>query len=202
MRTLLHVILIGTASLVSGCGDHTAASASGFTPTQGIILLTQGSVADIRAAIREYDGLFREEVPGSFVVEIHPQPDGTTAIVAPGGLPAYDFANLTVWLDAPPSQPQVGGAVVWVESPGDGESYYLEPEAENPWGDTMIGSSHAGRMIRVAVPETGISLAKNRVVYRKRPPIETSPSPVVIVVTLDTNTAFGNPGFVPNEGAN
>lgn len=199
MRTFLRAMFFAASCFTGGCDDVTAQRQSEFAPTHGLILISEGHIENIRFAILEYDTLVKAVVPQSFIVEIHPQSDGTTAIVAPGGLPAYDFANLAGWLNAPPNQAAVRGAVVWMEAPGDGERYYLEPDQGNPWADTIIGTSMSGRRVRVALPEAAVFRAENSVVYRERPAFVSSPSPTSIVLTLDANTNFGNPAFVPHK---
>ncbi|MBJ6983016.1 hypothetical protein [Luteimonas sp. MC1572] len=126
-------------------------------PAQGWILVENGSAADVKAAISDYGALVMEERPGIFLVELHPQSSGAVAVVLPGGLPAYDLANMTGWLSAPPDQEDVYGAASWITSPSSGVKYYLEPETSNPWGDTLIGASALGQPVRVYLPETGMS---------------------------------------------
>lgn len=169
---------------------------SPFVPAQGLVLVTNGSASDVRDAIIEYDGLVREEKPAVFRVELHPQSSGKVAVVLPDGLPAYDLANMTIWLSAPPDQLEVYEAVSWLAAPGNGLQYYLEPEYDNPSGDTLLGSNNLGQSIRVYVPETGVSEISAAHAYEEQPEIEVSPQPVVIELTLDTGTSFGNPRFV------
>lgn len=172
---------------------------SSFVPAQGLILVGSGGVSDIRDAIIEYDGLVREESPAVFRVELHPQSSGEVAVVLPDGLPSYDLANMTVWLSAPPGQLDVNGAASWLVAPKSGLKYFLEPEYDNPHGDTLLGSNSAGQSIRVYVPETGVSEVSADHAYWDQPEIETSSQPIVIELTLDTDTSFGNPDFVVNS---
>ncbi len=166
-----------------------------FKPAQGWILVSKGSPSAIKSAIVQYDNLYIAERPGTFRVQLHPQSDGSVAVLLPDGLPAYDLVNMTGWLNAPPDHSDVSGAVVWMRAPAEGARYYLEAEAENPHGDTLIGASSTGQSVRVHVPETGLleDLAERS--YRKEQKIETSPNPTTINVVLETSTAFGNPDF-------
>ncbi|MBJ6981961.1 hypothetical protein [Luteimonas sp. MC1572] len=168
-------------------------------PAKGWILVENGSAADVKAAISDYDALVMEARPGIFLVELHPQSSGAVAVVLPGGLPAYDLANMTGWLSAPPDQEDVYGAASWITSPSSGVKYYLEPETSNPWGDTLIGASALGQPVRVYLPETGMSGVSSAHSYREEPEIEISPQPITIEVTLDTSVSFGNPDFVVNS---
>ncbi len=170
-----------------------------FKPAQGWILVKNGSAFEVGAAVIEYDSLMREEIPGTFRIELHPQSGGAVAVVLPNGLPAYDLANMTGWLHAPPGQETVHDAASWITSPGSGTKYYLEPEISNPWSDTLIGASASGQSVRVSLPETGMSEVSASYSYREEPEIEISSQPVIIEVTLDTSTAFGNPMFLLNS---
>ena len=194
---LLFAALI-TASATS-CSSADGSIDASFKAAQGWILVENGSVADIKAAIGDYDGLVREERPGRFIVELHPQSSGAVAVVLPSGFPSYDLANMTGWLSAPPDQEEVYGAVSWITSPSDGVKYYLEPEIDNPRGDTLIGASALGQPVRVYLPETGMSEISLDHPYIEEPEIEISPQPARIEVTLDTSVDFGNPLFVVNS---
>ncbi len=167
-----------------------------FKPSQGWILVNNGKISEIEAAIHEYDGLTRELHPRTFRIELHPQSSGAVAVLLPDGLPAYDMANMTGWLNAPPDQESVYDAVSWITAPGNGTKYYLEPETSNPWGDTLIGASTHGQSVRVSIPETGLSEVSATHLYKEEPEIEISQQPLIIAVTLDTNIALGNPDFV------
>jgi hypothetical protein len=193
---LVAVLMIASATSCKAGDDSVDAS---FKPAQGWILVKNGSASDVKAAISDYDGLVREERPGVFRVELHPQSSGAVAVVLPDGFPAYDLANITGWLSAPPDQEDVYGAISWITAPGNGVKYYLEPETSNPWGDTLIGVSALGQPVRVSLPETGVSEISSNHRYREEPKIEISPQPVTIKLTLDTSTAFGNPQFVVNS---
>lgn len=190
------------ASAATSCSAADKSVNSSFKPAQGWILVENGSVSDVKEAVSDYDSLAREERPGVFRIELHPQSSGAVAVVLPDGLPAYDLANMTGWLSAPPDQENVYGAVSWLMSPGNGVKYYLEPETNNSWGDTLIGASVLGQSVRVSLPETGMSEVSEIHSYREEPEIEISSQPVTIKVTLDTNTAFGNPEFVVNSPKN
>lgn len=185
-----------------GCGnvsEPTKTSESNFTPATGWVLVTNGGLADIKAAIVDYDALVREDIPGKFRVELHAQENGDVAVIFPDGLPSYDMANITVWLDAPPNQENVYGAKSWLTTPSGAATYFLKPEVGNVWGDTLVGASDDGESIRVEVPDTGISKISTTVTYEPEPQIELSAKPEVFLITLDTDTSFGNPGFFVNR---
>ncbi len=196
LRHLLALLMITSAT---SCKANDDSVDSSFKPAHGWILVKNGSVSDVKAAIGEYDDLVKEERPGVFRVELHPQSNGAIAVVLPDGFPAYDLANMTGWLSAPPDQEDVYDATSWITAPGTGIKYYLEPETSNPWGDTLIGASTLGQPVRVSLPGTGMSEVSAFHPYRPEPEIEISPQPVTIKVTLDTSTTFGNPQFVINS---
>lgn len=60
----------------------------------------------------------------------------------------------------------------------------------------MLGASRDGVSIRVRQPEGRASIIPLQVVYQSEPDIDIARDPVIVEVTLDTNPAFGNPGFV------
>ena len=192
-------LLLLSLAASSGCARSTDASALPFTPAQGVILVTHGSPAEVRAAIVDYDGLVAEQRPGRFRVELHPQASGAVAVTLPDGLPAYDLANMTGWLSAPPNQPGVEGAAVWITAPDGRRRYYLQPETGNPAGDTLIGASAQGMPVRVSLPEGAMSEVSTPHPYRDAPAITRSTEPLTLTVTLDTDTAFGNPQFHLNS---
>lgn len=196
IKFLLGIIMVAT---ITSCDTADNSADTSFTPATGWILVMNGSVSDVAAAIRDYDGLAREVRPGTFRVELHPQSNSAVAVILPDGLPAYDLVNMTGWLSAPPAQQEVYDAVVWITAPGDGIRYYLQPETNNPAGDTLIGASTLGQSIRVFLPETGISKISKPQTYRDKPEIEASPNPVTLKITLDTDTTLGNPRFVINS---
>ncbi|MBB6086987.1 hypothetical protein [Wenzhouxiangella marina] len=189
-------LLILLLSTIGACDSSSDSVDSSFVAAQGLILVGNGTVAEIASAIRGYDEMRRNVYPAKFRIELHPQSQGSVAVLLPDGLPAYDLPNLTGWLSAPPEQEDVSDARCWITSPGNGEQYYLEPELDNRWGDTLIGASSAGKSIRVSLPETGLSEVTSVFSYREEPEIELAENPVVLYLTLDTNTGFGNPTFV------
>lgn len=171
-----------------------------FEPAQGWILVAHGSLSAIESAIIQYDSLYLPERPGSFRIQLHPQSDGSVAVMLPDGLPAYDLANLTGWLNDPPDQSDVSDAVAWITAPADGTRYYLEPDPDNPFGDTLVGASSTGQSVRVYLPETGLIEDCADRSYREEQGIETSANPTTMTVRLDTNTSFGNPQFRLSAG--
>ncbi|MEO8366765.1 MAG: hypothetical protein ABI538_11210 [Pseudoxanthomonas sp.] len=195
-RLLFAALMIASAASCKAAVDSIDGS---FKPAQGWILVKNGSVSDVEAAIGDYDGLTKEERLGVFRVELHPQSSGAVAVVLPDGFPAYDLANMTGWLSAPPDQEDVHDAASWITAPGNGIKYYLEPETNNSWGDTLVGASTLGQSVRVSLPETGMSEVSASYPYKEEPEIEISPQPVTIKVTLDTSTTFGNPQFIVNS---
>jgi len=190
LKYLITALLIGSSSQSIGYD---------FLPAQGWILVRSGDIADVRAAIIDYDDLVKEVEPRTFAIELHPQSDGQLAVLLPNGFPAYDLVNMTGWFSSPPDQPSVYDAVAWIISPADGIKYYLEPEVTNTWGDTLIGSSAEGLSIRVYLPETGVSKISIPHPYKIEPKIDHLQSPIKISITLDINTDFGNQNFVINS---
>ena len=170
-----------------------------FKPAQGWILVHHGSPAEVQKAIAEYDEIAREIRPGVFRIELHPQPDGRTAVLLPDGFPAYDLVNMTGWLDAPPDEIDAYGANGWIVSPTSGIRYSLMPEVENTWGDTMLGASSEGVSIRIRIPEGEALEIPQRVAYQAEPRIDMASDPIRMEVTLDTSTKFGNQGFVVDK---
>lgn len=170
-----------------------------FKPAQGWIHVSNGTLPAIKSAIEQYADLQAAEYPGSFRAQLHPQSDGSVAVALPDGFPAYDLANMTGWLNSPPDHPDVYGAVAWITAPADGTNYYLEPETENPLGDTLVGASSAGHSVRVYLPDTKLTEDPTDRSYPKEHEIETSSNPTTIRVVLETSTAFGNPGFKLTE---
>ncbi|MFV9657318.1 hypothetical protein ACNFCK_20725 [Pseudomonas sp. NY15366] len=202
MKNFSVVILV---LVLLGCGESKKASPvteSDFLPAKGWVLIENGSIEEIRAAILDYDSLVREEVPGTFTVELHEQKDGSIAALFPDGLPSYDIANITVWLDAPPNQKNVYGAKSWVSTPDGTSEYFLKPEVENEWGDTLVGSSKSGTSIRIYVPETGMSEIAQTVDYEPEPTISLSSKPMSFSITLDTDISWANPMLSINKPIN
>lgn len=170
-----------------------------FTASQGWILVHHGSPREVQKAIAEYDEITREIHPGVFRIELHPQRDGRVAVLLPDGLPAYDLVNMTGWLDTPPEEIDAYGANAWIVSPTTGTKYSLMPEVANTWGDTMLGGTLEGASIRIQIPEGSVSEIPQRVPYLQEPRIDLVSDPIKMNVTLDTNTQFGNPGFVVDK---
>ena len=198
MKFLSIFIFIGS---IVGCNEINDPESITFKPAHGMILVKHGSLEDIQAAIVDYDSIARELQPHSFKVELHPQENGV-AVILPDGFPAYDLANMTGWLNAPPSQRNVYDAVSWIVSPGDGTPYYLEPEEENVRGDTLVGASKAGQSIRVYQPECGISNVSHHFSYKEKPEIVLSQNPIKFEMVLDADPSFGNTNFLVNSPDN
>ncbi len=199
MNKFSFVILV---LVLFGCGESKEASPvseSDFLLVKGWVLVESGSVEEIRAAISDYDSLAREEVAGTFKVELHEQQDESIAVLFPSGLPSHDIANITVWLDAPPNQENVYGAKSWVSAPDGTNEYFLKPEAENEWGETLVGSSKLGTSVRIYVPETGMSEVSQLVEYQSEPTISLSSKPVSFFITLDTDISWANPMLSVNQ---
>lgn len=185
----------------TGEADNDDSIDPAFEPAQGWILVAHGSLSAIELAIIEYDSLYRPDHPGRFRIQLHPQSDGSVAVMLPDGLPAYDLPNLTGWLNAPPDQPEVSGAVAWITAPADRARYYLEPDPDNPFGDTLVGASSTGQAVRVHLPETGLVQDCTEISYREEPEIELSTNPTTLALVLETSTEFGNPEFRLSTGA-
>ncbi|WP_139309815.1 hypothetical protein [Teredinibacter haidensis] len=192
---------IGILLILVGCSDSKGLndmSKLEFESTHGWVLVKNGSVSEIQEAILGYDSIAKEQTPKLFSVELHPQENSTTAVLFPDGLPSYDMANITIWLDAPPEQKSVYGARSWLTTPEAKIKYYLKPEVENEWGDTLVGVSEKGIAIRVHAPETGIEKIEKSVVYKSEPKIELNSNPVRFSITLDTDISWANPMFIVN----
>lgn len=208
MRTLL----AGTGSMDGRADDrarqtaaeddaeaHVRESDPGFVPVRGWIRVERGGLEAVQAAVRDYGGLSTPVRPAVFHIELHAQPDGAVAVVPRDGLPAFDIANLAVWLSAPPDQAEVEGTRVWLSSPGDGLDYALAPELDNPAGDTLVGVRSDGRPVRVFVPDTFITEADATVEGPPAAACIATDRPVALELRLDTDTTFGNPRFVLDE---
>lgn len=189
-----------TASTEFGEADHDHSIDPAFEPAQGWVLVAHGSVSAIESAIIDYNSLYLPDRPGTFRIQLHPQSDESVAVLLPDGLPAFDLANLTGWLNAPPNQPEVSDAVAWITAPADGSRYYLEPDPDNPFGDTLVGASSTGQSVLVYLPETGLTEDTTDVPYREEPDIDLSKNPTTLTVVLGTNTEFGNPEFRRSAG--
>lgn len=197
--------IVGLAFFLFACTDQNTAeniAHSKFEPMTGWVLVSNGSIDEIKASIMDYDSIATEVSPKVFSVELHEQKDGTVAVLFPEGLPSYDMANITAWLDAPPNQENVYGAKSWVVSPDGSVKYFLKPEAENRWGDTLIGSSKDGISIRVFLPETGVSEISQDVEYAIEPSFSLDAKSVSFVITLDTEIFWANPKFSVNKAVN
>jgi hypothetical protein len=184
-----------TESRVPGDGDSDPDDEIPSEPTQGWILVSEGDITDIEAALLDYDEIRFSDQPAVFRAELHPQEDGTTAVLFTDGLPAYDMANMTGWLNAPVDQSVVHGTMAWLTSPSNGDRYYLEPDPANSGGDTLYGADQQGQGIRVHLPDTGAFLNETSPGFRDEPVIKPCPTSKVVPLTLDRNTAFGNPLF-------
>lgn len=191
--------MLGVAMPYSAAHREAVANAVPFEPAQGWILVSKGDVSEVKAAISDYDGGSLGTHLAVFRVELHPQTTGTVAVLLPDGFPVYDLTNMASWLDAPPDQTGVYGAVAWLTAPGSGIRYYLEPEVHNPFGDSMIGASAQGQAVRVYLPQSGLSELTSVQPYRDEPDIEISAQPLVMELTLDTDPVFGNQQFVVNN---
>lgn len=188
--------------VISGCGESkniNSVSKSNFIPANGLVLVENGNIGEVKAAISDYDSIAKEEVAGTFIVELHEQKDGSVAVIFPNGIPSYDIINIIVWLDAPPNQENVYGAKSWVSTPDGTTKYFLKPEIENEWGDTLIGSSKEGKSIRIYVPEIGISEVSHSIKYETEPKIFLSSNPLRFAITLDTDVSWANPKLSINK---
>lgn len=169
-----------------------------FISTHGWVLVENGSMSEIREAILDYDAIAKAQTPKLFRVELHSQQNSTVAVRFPDGLLSYDMANITGWLDAPPEQENVYAARLWLTTPATKIKYYLKPEVENEWGDTLLGTTEKGISIRVHLPETGIEKIAQAVLYEPEPTIELNTNPVKFSITLDTDFSWANPMFIVN----
>jgi hypothetical protein len=121
-------------------------------PAECAIRMLTGSPELAHETVQEHSDLFRKVKAPDFPVHIALHPDGFTAVQFPEGLPPYHFVNLLAVLNAPKADEQTGAAG-WITSPGTGIRYSLQPEFDNEWGDTLVGSSWEGAPVRVYLPE-------------------------------------------------
>jgi hypothetical protein len=82
---------------------------------------------------------------------------------------------------------------------GGTREYFLKPEVENEWGDTLVGSSNSGTSIRIYVPETGMSEITQTLEYEPEPRISLHSKPVSFSITLDTDISWANPMLSINK---
>jgi hypothetical protein len=174
---------------------------SEFKPSTGWLLVKNGTLSEIKAAIIDYGGLARNIRPKEFNVELYSQYNGRTAVLFPDGFPTYDLTNFTSWLSAPPGHPNVFDAVSWL-TPADARiKYYLRPELENKRGDSLIGVSYQGESVRVYLPDNGLSSITKKLKYRLEPKIKLNGNSEKFTITLDTSTSFGNQEFIINKAS-
>lgn len=192
----IKIIILIFCVISTGCNKESQAP---FEAAKGMIIVHHGGVEKVREAIIDYDEMLKEVYPKQFPVILQEIDGGKVAVILPKGFPAYDLANMTGWLNAPPDLPEVYGAESWLTSPKTDITYYLFPESENKRGDTLLGSTVDGKSVRVYLPETGLSYVSKPVNYQSEPTVMQSAINHELMVTLDTITSFGNPDFVVNK---
>jgi hypothetical protein len=160
-------------------------------------ILVEGSAADtIQQAVIEHSKIARPEVPQNYNVSIHDIGDNRFAVMFDPPAPPYAFANLIGWLHDARMCRGSSRAVGWLVAPGNGTRYFLMPDGK-AGGDTLVGISGAGRTISLFLPDCSATRTKTKVKEVPEPelPAFDSNSGVTFTVTLDADTAFGNPDF-------
>ena len=80
--------IVGLAFFLFACTDQNTAeniAHSKFEPMTGWVLVSNGSIDEIKASIMDYDSIATEVSPKVFSVELHEQKDGTVAVLFPEG---------------------------------------------------------------------------------------------------------------------
>ncbi len=160
-------------------------------------ILVEGSDANtIQHAVIEHSKIARPELPQTYRVSIHDIGDNRFAVMFDPPSPPYAFANLIGWLHDPRMCRGTKRAVGWLVAPGNGTRYFLMSDGK-VGGDTLVGISGAGRAISVFLPDCSATRTKTKVKEVPEPelPEFDSKTSVNFEVTLDADTAFGNPDF-------
>lgn len=162
------------------------------------IMVATGSVEDVEYEVQEHMELFEKKRPTSHAVEIFAHRDDFFVIHFSPGLQPYTFCNLISWLDAPPSESTVEGAVGWYTSPGDRKRYVLFREEDNYAGDTLVGVSDEEESVRVYLPECALSNAGRPVVCPQEPTILQPDLQLAAAFVIEDEAPgdFGNPRFL------
>jgi hypothetical protein len=169
-----------------------------FLPSQPAwIQVRDGHLPQIKKAVAEYAKLNPGSNPAPLEVTVYSHADGFFVLTFSGPVPTYPFVNLVGWLDDPPGVRGVSGAKGWYGAPGSQERYALCPDQSNPWKDTLLGYSTAGRKIEVYQPEGWICQSTKPVALLPEPSI----SPVRlnalarVPCLINHDSSFGNPTF-------
>ena len=200
--TRIVAIMSLLSCLLGGCGEEEAGRpASSSTPppasAAGWIRVDNGTPELIKRAVVAHAESFRKVKPQRFRVSVAKHPSGFFVVTFPDGVRPYDLVNLIGWLDQPPDITGVSGATGWITSPATGVTYSLRPDAENSWGDTLIGTSSDGKAVQVYQPEVSMCEISRRVIPVPEPDLsqaQTDSLPT-FTVTLDVDPSFGNPEF-------
>jgi hypothetical protein len=159
--------------------------------------IDHGDLAQIRKAVLDYAELSHSQEGASFEMVISNHADGFIVLTFSRPIPPYVFVNLLGWLNAPPEIAGVSGARGWFQAPADNERFALYPDPSNPWGDTLLGYSAAGRKIEVYQPEAAICQTTKQVQFFDEPTIGTDTVKELARFELlfETDPSFGNPTF-------
>ena len=168
-----------------------------FRPSAGWIRVQHGNSDSIILAIKNHSGISKKESPQTIRIRVVESPDGFYAISFPDGIPIYDFINLVGWLNQPPDIDTVSSATGWVTPPFSKTRYYLIPETENDWGDTLIGTSSDGKNVQVYLPEATMCEISRKIRTSPEPDLSALPaeSGEITTIEVDVNSSFGNPEF-------
>ncbi len=161
------------------------------------IYVKNGEPNEIQAAIISYLDLYPPVAPQAAVAYIRGFASGGHAVAFDQKPPAYVFANLICWLDAPPDIESVWDAVGWYRSPSSNIRYFLRPDHANPAGDTLVGGGENGTAISVYLPELTVCELFPHVPYvdEQLQGVQRVDHEVRLDVVWDADQSFGNPNF-------
>jgi hypothetical protein len=178
-------------------GELGQAEGPAMRPENPSWILVEGSSPDaIRKAVVEHSELTGKVQPSGHQVTILPLGAGRWGITFDPPAPPYAFTNLIGWLDDPEMTQGARRAFGWLVAPSSGIRYFLAPQSPNQGGDTLVGVGADGSRVSVYLPECAVSRCADRLTAITEPALPASGAPVVsFEVTLDADTAFGNPQF-------
>lgn len=168
-------------------------------PAKGWILIKNGELNTVKRAVSDYDQLANYHPNHQYPVSIFPQKNRSVMLRFAQGLPVYDLTNLTAWLDAPPGQRTVFGALCWLTSPGSHKRYSLMPEAANHWGDTLIGASTDGGVVRLYLPTIELSPASVNLKPIEEPKNLQQTTFETLTITSNSEPGLANQDFIVNR---
>jgi hypothetical protein len=188
--------------LFGGCSkkgekQNTSSSKDTAQPAKGLICVYAGSPKRIEQAIKSYIENIPMDKPHDFRVSVIKHKSGFSLVGFPDGIPTYDLINLILWLNNPPDMPDISKAIGWITSPATNITYFLQPETENSWGDTLIGASSNGKSVKVYTPEVGMCEISSHMDFIPEPDLSAInvESSITLYVTLDAYPSFENHEF-------